>query len=90
MVVEKINNEIVVRISNSQAIPHEALDSKLFEIFKNLSSLEKTMLVTNLIQELVKEETLKQKITKYRGLHAHIWNIDGQEYTNQLRSDDRI
>ncbi len=61
----------------------------LIEINK-LNSDELDIVYQELVKRIKKSEKLRATFEKVRGIGKGVWDMDAQEYINELRKDDRF
>lgn len=64
--------------------------SQILDEISKLNPKEKEELYDHLREELVDVAELERRINSYRGIGRGVWEMDAQEYINELRNDDRI
>ena len=63
---------------------------QIIEEIEKLPSSEKAEIFTYLNSKIKKKEYVLSLLEEIKGSGKGIWNMDAQEYVNQLRQDDRI
>jgi hypothetical protein len=63
---------------------------QILEEIEGLSTNEKEQVYSYILEKADRKKYAQKILSKIKGSGKGIWNMDAQEYVNQLRADDRI